>query len=212
MRAVIAGAMSLLLGGCAGLGGVPHYVAPGDMTGPTELLRPSYTDVKHLAYEQIKGYLMSGRINKDAVYAGALIAGASAAAMLALAIIAPGSSALVAIPIGASFLSGTAAVMQNDPKAVIYLRAAFRVQDAVINSDKRMVRNGTTPDHEALCLREDLQVIDNRVTEHLILLIPKNVAERLRAIGSNNPDALVQLAKAANDYDDLLLIPSVCGA
>jgi hypothetical protein len=201
---------ALVFGGCASLGAVPHYVPPADMTARTEPLRPSYTDVKLLAYAQLQGYLVSGRINRDSLYAGALVAGASVAAMTALAVFAPGSSALVGIPLGAGFLGGTAAVMQNDPKAVIYLRAALRVQDAVLNSDKRLVRGPGGQDEEALCLREDLHVIDGLVTEHLMLLVPKNVAERLKAIGPGNPDALVALAKKANDYDDLLEVPSAC--
>lgn len=202
-----------LSAGCStSLGYVPHYVPPQYMTMRTDPVRPSYTDVKLLAYEQIHGYLVSGRINRDSLYAGALTAGISVTAMAALAIFAPGSPALTAIPLAGGLLGGTMAIMQNDAKTIIYLRAAARVMDATLNSDKRLVRTTVSQDEEALCLREDLYRIDALVAEHVMALSPQGVADRLRAIGPSNPQALADLARVAVDYSDLLSVEPVCPA
>jgi len=197
--------------GCStSLGYIPHYVPPPEMTPRTDPIRPSYTDVKLLAYEQVRGYLVSGRINRDSLYAGAVTAGVSVTAMAALAIFAPASPALTAIPLAGGLLGGTAAIMQSEQKTIIYLRAAARVLDATLNSDKRLVRASPSLDEEALCLREDLYRIDTLVTEHVMALSPQGVADRLRAIGTGNAVALMELAKAATDYSDLLIVQPVC--
>ena len=205
--------LAALATGCStSLGYVPHYVPPGDMTARTDLVRPSYTDVKLLAYEQVHGYLVSGRINRDSLYAGALTAGVSVTAMAALAILAPGSPALTAVPLAGGLLGGTMAIMQSDAKTIIYLRAAALVMAATLNSDKRLVRTAVSQDEEALCLREDLYRIDALVTEHVMALSPQGVADRLRAIGPANPQALADLARAAGDYGDLLVLAPICPA
>lgn len=207
---VIACVLVALTGCSTSLGYVPHYVPPAEMTTRTGPVRPSYTDVKLLAYEQIHGYLVSGRINRDSLYAGALTAGVSVTAMAALAIFAPGSPALTAIPLAGGLLGGTMAVMQSEQKTVIYLRAAALVMAATLNSDKRLVRTAVSQDEEALCLREDLYRIDALVAEHVMALSPQGVADRLRAIGPGNPQALADLARAATDYGDLLSSTPAC--
>src|SRR5262245_14565820 len=60
--------------------------------------------------------------------------------MVALSIFAPGSPALTAVPLGGAFPGGLGAVMQNEPKALIYSPGALLVFDAVLASDKRLVR------------------------------------------------------------------------
>jgi hypothetical protein len=211
MRSALVLMLVVALSGCTGLGYVPRYVEPDSMTPRTDPLRPGLTDVKELAYRQVNGYLVSGRINKDALYAGALTAGIGIAAMAALGIFAPASPALQAIPIGGGLIAGTAAVMQNEPKATIYMRAALLVLIAVGRSDERMVWHATTSDDEALCLRRDLGEIDSRVTEHLLLLNPQHVSDRLRAIGSANAAELQKLAADVGNYEDLKTLKSACG-
>ena len=201
-----------LLTSCStSLGYIPHYVTPGEMTGRTTPIRPSYPDVQELGYRQLHGYLVSARINKDAIYAGATTAAVAGAATIALAVFAPGSPALTAIPLAGGLLSAIATIAQNDPKALLYTRAALLTMTALLNSDRRMVLGvpPPSPEVEALCLRAELQEIDRRTGEHLLLLVPDNLAARFRAIGTN-PEAAAALAKAANDFSDMEAAPAVC--
>jgi len=211
MRRPLLVLLAVLLTGCTSLGHVPRVVPPAAMTQRTDVLRPSYTDVKELAYQQIDGYLVSGRINRDALYAGALTAGVSVAAMAALSFFAPTSIAMQLIPIGGGLAAGTAAVMQNEPKATIYMRAALLTITVVGHSDERMVWANSSLDTEALCLRRDLATIDARVTEHLLMLNPQHIADRLRAIGPGNAPALQELAGEVANYANLKSLEPTCG-
>ena len=212
-RRVVALALIFSFTGCTSLGHVPRYVDPAAMTKRTDPIRPSYTDVKELAYRQVSGYLVSGRINRDALFAGALIAGVSVATMAALSFFAPASMAMQLVPIGGGLAAGTAGVMQNEPKAMIYMRGALLTLDVIGRSDERIVvgGDGHSMEIEALCLRRDLGTIDRRVTEHILALNPHNIREQLASIGGANTAALKEFVDDVVSYNNLKTLAPACG-
>src|SRR6266446_5524579 len=83
------------VGCCPKLGYVPHIVKTGDPN-----VTPSYPDVKKWAYQVAYGYDTRSTLDRHALYAGALVAGASAAALTGLAAFGGSGDALIGIPIG----------------------------------------------------------------------------------------------------------------
>lgn len=196
---------SLLLGGCSThLGYVPHDVyAPSfwpNVNGANkpQSYQPSYQDVKNWAYNVSDGYDSRATLNRQALYGGALVAVAGASALVGLAAFAPGSSAIIGIPIGTTFLSGAMAIYNNEQKAVIYGSASQTIRDVLIRSDCRMAKSkcttadpsGATADppcasEKAVCLHAEVSKVMRKVNDHITLLDPKNVADRLKAVASS---------------------------
>lgn len=121
--------------GCATwLGYVPEQVRPGDNIAQA----PSYAEVKEWAYDVIDGYDTRATINRQSLYAGALLAAAAVGAVTGLSAFGSDSAALVGIPIGTTFLAGVAAVYSSEEKARIYRFASAYLKDLVTMSDKRL--------------------------------------------------------------------------
>lgn len=119
--------------GCATwLGYVPEQVRPGDN------MTPSYAEVKEWAYDVIDGYDTRATINRQSLYAGALLAAAAVGAITGLSAFGSDSAALVGIPIGTTFLAGVAAVYSSEEKARIYRLASAYLKDLVTMSDRRL--------------------------------------------------------------------------
>ena len=127
---------SVTLSGCVTtLGYVPEYVKP---TQNKDTLVPTYTEVKTWAMNVLDGYDSRASINRQALYAGAVLAAASVSAIAGLAAFGSNSSALIGIPIGAGFLGALAAVYQSDEKAAIYGSGSRYVKGLIMLSNKRI--------------------------------------------------------------------------
>ena len=191
---------SLILGGCSThLGYVPHDVyAPSfwpfqSTTGQTPKNTspvPSYQDVKNWGFNVADGYDSRATANRQAVYFGALTAAAGVGALAGLAAFAPGSPVIVGLPIGTTFLSGAMAIYNNEQKAVIYGAASQTIRDVLIQSDCRMVKNGCTAEQscaweEAVALHSEVSEVMEKVNDHITLLDPQNVADRLKGVASS---------------------------
>ncbi|MGH8537701.1 MAG: hypothetical protein ACREXM_14885 [Gammaproteobacteria bacterium] len=121
--------------GCATwLGYVPEHVRPGDNITQA----PSYAEVKEWAYDVIDGYDTRATINRQSLYAGALLAAAAVGAVTGLSAFGSDSAALVGIPIGTTFLAGVAAVYSSEEKARIYRFASAYLKDLLTMSDRRL--------------------------------------------------------------------------
>lgn len=146
--------VSLMLGGCSThLGYVPHDVYAPSFRPDVDAARPSYQEVKNWGFNVSDGYDGRATFNRQAIYGGALVAVAAASALVGLAAFDPGSSAIIGLPIGTTFLSGAMALYNNEQKAVIYGSASQTIRDLLIRSDCRMV-TGRTEEVEAVCLPE----------------------------------------------------------
>jgi hypothetical protein len=123
-----------VISGCAAtkFGYIPEDVTPSDKNA-----RPKCSDVKEWAYAVADGYDTRATMNKYAIYGGALIGAAAASAIAGLAAFDSGSSALVGIPIGATFLASVAVVYSNEEKARIYRLRSQYIKDFITLSDKR---------------------------------------------------------------------------
>jgi len=94
--------------------------------------------VKEWAYDVIDGYDTRATINRQSLYAGALLAAAAVGAVTGLSAFGSDSAALVGIPIGTTFLAGVAAVYSSEEKARIYHFASAYLKDLDTMSDKRL--------------------------------------------------------------------------
>lgn len=123
-----------LTSGCAWtqFGYIPEDVTPTDNNTLT------YREVKEWAYEVEDGYDTRATVNKYAIYGGALMGAAAVGAIAGLAAFDSGSSALVGIPIGMTFLASVAAVYSNEERARIYRLGAQYIKDLITLSDKRI--------------------------------------------------------------------------
>jgi hypothetical protein len=176
---------SLMLGGCSThLGYVPHDVYAPSFRPNVDAARPRYQEVKNWAFNVADGYDSRAIFNRQAVYGGALIATAATSALVGLAAFDPGSSAIIGLPIGTTFLSGVMVLYNNEQKAVIYGSASQTIRDLLIRSDCRMV-TGRTEEVEAVCLHAEVSVVMRKVNNHITLLDPKNVADRLKGVASS---------------------------
>ena len=141
-------AASLLCGGCSThLGYVPHDVyAPCFQPNIFSLgcraekkgESPSYPEVKEWSYEVADGYDSRATFNRHSLYGGGLIAVAATSALVGLATFAPGSAAIMGLPIGTTFLSGTMALYNNEQKAVIYGSASQTIRDLMTHLTRRL--------------------------------------------------------------------------
>lgn len=77
-------------------------------------------------------------MNRQADYAGALVAGAGAASLVGLAAFGADQAWITGIPIGMAFLAGVAAIYNNEAKAQLYGAAANYLQRMVNNSERRL--------------------------------------------------------------------------
>jgi hypothetical protein len=119
--------------GCSTLGYIPEDVKPSGKTTTA----PTYREVKKWAYDVADGYDTRATLNRYAIYGGALIGAAAAGAITGLAAFDSDSSALVGIPIGATFLGSVAAIYSNEEKARIYQLGAEYIKDLITLSDQR---------------------------------------------------------------------------
>ena len=219
--------LSILTSGCCPkLGYFPEQVRTSDEGRP-----PTYREVRTWALDVADGYDTRHTTNRYSLYIGALTAAAGVGAMAGLAAFAPGSSAIIGIPIGTTFLSGAMAIFNNEPKAVIYDRGARAIGDLVTLSDCRyqarqigeiMTASCAPPDctdggaspkvctanecyemEEAVCLHRDVQSVMRRVSEFITFLDPKNVADTLKAVAVSAETANAEAAQAASRADGL---------
>lgn len=127
---------SMTMSGCVTtLGYVPEYVKP---TQNKDTLLPTYAEVKKWALDVLDGYDSRATMNRQALYAGAVLAAASISAIAGLAAFGSNSSALIGIPIGTGFLGAVAAVYQSDEKAAIYGSGSRYVKGLITLSNKRI--------------------------------------------------------------------------
>src|SRR5205823_2565796 len=112
---------------------------PEDVESSDEKTKaPTYSEVKKWAYDVADGYDTRTTLNRYTVYVGALIGAAAAGAIAGLAAFDSGSSALVGIPIGATFLGSVAAIYSNEEKARVYRLGAEYIKDLITLSDRRL--------------------------------------------------------------------------
>lgn len=212
-------AACLTASGCVTtFGYVPENLKVRQMQDGTTVT-PSYGEVKRWAYDVADGYDSRSTMNRRAIYFGALFGAAAIGALAGLAVFDAGSPAITGIPIGTAFLSGVAAIYNSEEKAVIYDLASKYVKDLVLLSDERIGTAKARPDAaEAICLRRDVNGVMRKVAEHLALLDPKNIVQRLKAVGSasTGPEAQAAALKVARDVAGDLSdlkppVKSVCG-
>ncbi|MEO8601397.1 MAG: hypothetical protein ABI629_02365 [bacterium] len=132
--------VAVLMSGCTPrLGYIPHDVYAGGLFSDSHVPKttPPYADVKQWAYDVSDGYDSRATFNRQAMNTGGLLALASVSAMAGLGAFAPGSAAIVAIPIGTGLVSGTLALYNNDKKALIYGFGSTAIRNAAITSDCR---------------------------------------------------------------------------
>lgn len=150
--------------GCATtLGYIPEHPKP---IADTTTITPTYGEVKKWAYDVLDGYDSRATINRNAIYGGALIAAAAVGAIAGLAAFDTGSSALIGIPIGTTFLGSVAAIYSSEEKAHIYRLASEYVKDLITISDKRMVRRRLAAQGTAVVLKE-AQDAEKAAQKHL---------------------------------------------
>jgi hypothetical protein len=195
----LAAAIVLLAGCSTHLGYVPHDVYAGRWSTPTNAY-PSYDDVKTWARKVADGYDSRATANRQMIYGGAFVAAAAAGALTGLAAFAPGSSAIIGIPIGTTFLSGAMTIYNNEQKAVIYGLASENIRSLMIQSDCRNTGDTSRsicsdagamkctvplPAHEPECLHREVANVMERVEDHITNLDPKNVQDKLKAIAAS---------------------------
>ena len=196
MRRSLIAILLTLTGCCASLGGfcTKFGYFPEQVQAPLGK-SPRYSEVRTWALRVADGYDTRHTLNRYALYGGGITALAGAGALAGLAAFSPGSAAIVGIPIGTAFLSGTMALYNNDGKALIYDRGARAIKDLVAMSDCRLwdARCSTSPwnpeelasAYEANCLFHDVDRVMRDVSELNMLLDPKNAAELLKKVGSS---------------------------
>jgi hypothetical protein len=146
---------------------------------------PTYQQVRNWAFNVSDGYDTRATLNRQAVYGGALTALAATSALVGLAAFDPGSSAIIGIPIGTTFLSGAMVLYNNEQKAVIYGSASQTIRDLLIQSDCRIAAKSCDEDKAAVCLRAEVSDEMRKVENHITLLDPQNVADKLKAVASS---------------------------
>ena len=173
---------------CTKFGYFPEHVATwGDDAGGA----PLYDQVRRWAVEVADGYDTRHTTNRYALYVGAITAAASVGAMAGLAAFAPGSSAILGIPIGTSFLGGMMAIYQNDPKARIYDFGSRAIKDLVSLSDCRILyrEQGLSLEQnnaiQAICLHRDVDLVMRSVARHIEALDPKSANEMLKNVATS---------------------------
>ena len=119
------------------LGYIPEHPKP---MADTTTITPKYGEVKKWAYDVLDGYDSRATMNRNAIYGGALIAAAAVSAIAGLAAFDSGSSALIGIPIGTTFLGSVAAIYSSEEKAHIYRLASEYVKDLITASDERFAK------------------------------------------------------------------------
>lgn len=148
---------------------------------------PTYSEVREWAMDVADGYDSRQTMNRYAIYMGAFTAVAAAGALAGLSAFAPGSSAIIGIPIGTTFLAGTFGFYQNDHRAVIYDLGARAVKDVVTLNDMRWAACADPADRalQAFCLRNDVNQIMRAVQRQLDPLDPKEVEKALAKVKEN---------------------------
>jgi hypothetical protein len=212
--------LSIHLGGCSThLGYVPHDVYapslwPFESAATQSQWIPTYQEVKNWGFNVADGYDSRATANRQAIYFGALTAVAGASALVGLAAFAPGSPVIIGLPIGTTFLSGAMTIYNNEQKAVIYGSASQTIRDLLIRSDYRYVNRKRDEDvsAEAVCLHSEVSAVMRKVNNHITLLDPKNVADRLKAVAysieakqamaAQKQDFAQQAAAAAKKFPD----------
>ena len=158
-----------------------------------ERLTPTYKEVKQWAYDVQDAYGSRATTNRYATYFGALFAAAAAGSMAGLAVFSSGSAAIAGIPIGAAFLSGTAAIYNNSVRADMYGRASAYVKRLIDISDERIgKRPAGALQAEARCLKMEVDKVMWLVDRHLTMMEPQNVVAALAAIGNVQASAAGQ--------------------
>lgn len=136
------------------LGYVPEYPKPEQQWwggGPNFSKTPKLSEVKKWAMDLVDGYDSRATMNRQADYAGALLAGAGAASLVGLAAFGGDQAWITGIPIGTAFLAGVAAIYSNEAKAQLYGAATNYLQRMVNNSERRLawLRRRSTPGAES---------------------------------------------------------------
>jgi len=170
-----------------------------------DTLIPSYKEVKRWAYDVHDGLDSRATANRNALYLGAVLAAAAVATLAGLAVFDKGSPAIPGIPIGAGFLSGAAAIYNNDQKADMYDRASKYVKKLIDMSDTRIANGNAKADaKEAACLKSDVDELLRRVGVHIRYMDPKNVAALLKNVKAGAVSTDGEEVKAATgDFGDL---------
>jgi hypothetical protein len=144
----------------------------------------TYSNVKDWALEVEDGYDARAVFNRQAIYGGALIAAASTSALVGLAAFNTAGNVIKALPIGATFLSGTFAIYNNEQKAVIYGSASQTIRDVLIQSDYKQASLVWKDPQPAICLHAEVSEVIQKVNNHITLLDPKNVADQLKNVAA----------------------------
>lgn len=153
--------MATVISGCAAtkFGYIPEDVKPSNENTMT----PTYSEVKEWAYAVADGYDTRATLNRYAIYGGALIGAAAAGAIAGLAAFDSGSSALVGIPIGATFLGSVAAIYSNEEKAHIYRLGAQYIKDLITLSDERLYQCQVSKGRTSTLLQDAEKAEDDAV-------------------------------------------------
>jgi hypothetical protein len=150
--------------------------------------------VENWALKVADGYDTRAIFNRQAVYGGALIAGAATSALVGLSAFNTADDVITALPIGATFLGGTMAIYNNEQKAVIYGSASQTIRDVLIQSDYMQALANWTADGKgsadgkaqaSICLHAEVSELIRRVNNHITLLDPKNVADQLKSVAAS---------------------------
>jgi hypothetical protein len=178
--------------GCAtSLGYVPEAVKIRQMT-KTAAEGATYNEVVTWADDVADGYDSRATMNRNALYGGALLAVAAASTLSALAIFSSGNPAIMGIPVGTLFASGTMGFYNSDQKADLYDRAGKYVRRLILQSRERRTYRLTVLNQvidladgdEAICLEWDVQEAIRKVSRHIVGLDPTRVVQALAAIPS----------------------------
>jgi hypothetical protein len=203
------------------LGYVPEMVKARQIAPNPTPYKATYPQVKEWALSVADGLDSRSTMARQSLSFGALLAGAAAATVTALGAFSAGSPAIVGIPIGTAFLSTGATIYNSEPKAVIYRYASDTVKELVRKSDERIDNPKKEADKkktadqrredEALCLQGNVYAVMRRVGHHIALLDPKNVSDRLKAVGSTDAAGLQKLAAdVTTDFTDLRRVSDGC--
>lgn len=210
MRALTLGltlVMWVLTSGCVtSLGYYPDNVKVRDLD-PQAKLTPTYVQVKQWAYDVHDGFDTRVAINRYATHFGALFGVAAAGAVAGLAIFDSSSAALKGIPIGTAFLSGAAAVYNNEQKAALYRKAADYVKELINVSQER--ERGDNDTWLAGCLKKEVDRVLRKVHDHVIMMDPQNVVSALANVKSAaNQAEITKLVQAARGDFSNLVVPA----
>jgi hypothetical protein len=135
------------------LGYVPEHFTFRKLSD-TATYVPTYPEVKEWAYDVADGYDSRAIMNRQAIYAAALLAAAATGAITGLAAFDPGSSAITGIPIGTTFLAGVAFIYSSEEKARIYRLGSEYVKDLIALSDERLAKRRIAAQQSATALEE----------------------------------------------------------